>query len=88
MRNLYSVKDIKGIYMDIFPMVNDEVAKRTFADALNDKNSIIAKHPTDMELYRIGTWDDRKGEITPDKEYLCNGNDYYKGETNNGATNK
>ena len=77
MINLYSVRDTKGIYMDTFPMPNDEVAKRTFQDALQDKKTIIAQHPRDMELYRVGTWESKTGELTGIKpEYLASGSDF------------
>lgn len=33
---------------------------RQFSDAVNNKDSILAKHPSDYALYEVGTWDDDK----------------------------
>ena len=76
--NLYSVKDKKVGYMNTWGELNDNAAKRDFADAINDTRSTLNKHPYDMELYRVGIWDDQTGEIKADFEYLASGVDYYK----------
>lgn len=41
------------------------VALRDFADQVNNKESPIASHPEDFELWLIGTLDDREGVIEP-----------------------
>lgn len=39
------------------------VAHRDFADQANNKDSPISAHPEDYELWYVGTFDDRTGEI-------------------------
>lgn len=75
--NVYSVKDKKIGYMNTWCAENDNVAKRDFGDAINDPRSTLNRHPYDMELWRVGTWNDKTAEIKSDIEYLCSGVDYY-----------
>jgi len=35
------------------------VAIRSFTDEVNRKDSELANHPEDYDLYEIGTWDDQ-----------------------------
>lgn len=76
--NLYSVKDKKVGYMNTWGELNDNAAKRDFEDAINDPRSTLNKHPYDMELYRVGTWDDATGAVEANFEYLASGVDYFK----------
>jgi hypothetical protein len=45
---------------------------RAFTDIATDADHQIGKHPEDYSLYRLGTWNDNKGEISPlEKECLA-----------------
>lgn len=64
--NIYAIKDLKvRAFMQPFFMANDETAKRSFAYAINDSRAdqlYMARE--DLELWNIGTFDDKKGIIT------------------------
>ena len=63
-KGIYAIYDNKAdTWMDPFYALNDATAKRTFADATNDERSMFNKHPTDFEMFHIGTWNDQKGTI-------------------------
>lgn len=51
----------------VYEAKNDEVAKRNALQLLNKPNMT---HPEDYHLYRVGTWDNEKMEITPEREYI------------------
>lgn len=75
--NIYAVKDtIQGAFMQPFYLQNDEVAKRSFRQALNDDNSNWNKIALDLQLYKLGEYDDITGQILPNVEYLAQGADY------------
>lgn len=59
--NLYSVRDRLVGFNAPFIMPNEEVAKRAFKQR-------IAKDECaeDLELYRLGVFDDENGTITPE----------------------
>ena len=46
---------------------NDATAIRTFSDEINsnDKKSLISTHPHDFALYKIATYEEQTGKITP-----------------------
>lgn len=41
------------------------VAIRSFTDEVNRKDSELANHPEDYDLYELGQWDDETGVYTP-----------------------
>ena len=82
--NLYSVKDVKVGFMNTWGEINDTAAKRDFGDAINNSQSVLNKHPLDMQLFKVGTWNDQTGELTSKVEYLASGADFYKEENKNG----
>ena len=52
-------------------------AIRSFREAVNDPQTPMFKHPTDYELYMIGTYDDIKGEInSQERELIARGEDH------------
>lgn len=55
---LYSVLDRTAQQFGA-PMsfVNDDVARRSFADAFTDPESVFSYHPEDFELHYIGEFD-------------------------------
>ena len=76
--NVYSVKDNKVGFSNVWYANNDNEAIRNFEDALNDERSALSKHPLDMELYGIGTWEDQTGTMTSEVRYITNGTEKYK----------
>ena len=63
--NVYSIRDQKsGRFMQSVNDVNDETAKRGFAQAVNTPSGIIGFAPKDFDLYKIGEFDDEKGKYT------------------------
>lgn len=64
--NLYSVFDEKsGSFAPPFYMQADGMALRLFDDQINDYShpSLLADHPEDFSLYRIGTFTDEDGKV-------------------------
>lgn len=60
----YSIFDRKALqYHPPFHASTDGSAVRSFADLVNDASSTISRHPGDYVLYRIGTYDDQKGQM-------------------------
>ncbi len=55
-------------------LTTDALAKRAFADCVNDKNHTFGAHPEDYNLFKIGTFDDQDGTVTSHApEALANG---------------
>lgn len=80
---VYSVRDLKAAaFAPPFFLGRDEVALRTFSDALKDPSHPMAAHPEDYHLYRLGEFDDSTGVLVPSPEpkFLING----LGEMTNG----
>lgn len=71
---LYSVRDRKSSFMDPVPMVSDGVAIRNFAELLRSvKDSTfdsLSVPYTDLELYRLGSFDLVSGVIAPEMPAL------------------
>lgn len=72
--SLYSVRDRKSTFMDPVPMVSDGVAVRNFYELLRsvkDSTSDEMQVPyTDLELYRLGSFDLVSGIISPEMPVL------------------
>ena len=71
--NIYTIFDsASGAYMRPFYAQSDGQALRSFTDIAQDADHEIGRHPEDYSLYRIGTYDDNKGELHPeDKECMA-----------------
>ena len=69
---LYAVLDsASGVYDGPVPAQADGVAVRNFTNLALDRNSPIGKNPEHFSLWRVGAWDDAKGEVVPEvKECL------------------
>ncbi|WNK14161.1 MAG: nonstructural protein [Microvirus sp.] len=67
-KNIYTVRDnvsqelVGGLIME----PSDPPAMRAFYDALRTKNSLLAEHPADFDLLKIGTIDTTTGELEAD----------------------
>jgi len=65
----YSVCAVKDRAVDAFnrpiyvPTIG--VAIRSFTDEVNRKDSELATHPEDYDLYELGQWDDGTAIYTP-----------------------
>lgn len=70
---VYAIYDTAaGAYMRPFFMSTDGQAMRMFTDIAQDASSEIGKHPEDYSLFRIGQYDDNKGELhKEDRECLA-----------------
>ena len=69
MTNLYCVKDVKSSMWKPFCVVNDPVAIREFA--LLVKSPQCSDIANDLELWRLGTFDELTGAIDSNVEYVC-----------------
>ena len=63
--SMYAVFDrASAIYDGPFPGQTDGVMVRNFTHTVMNADSAIAKSPEDFTLFKVGTWDDAKGELT------------------------
>lgn len=64
-RFVYAIFDSAvSCYRQPFVMEADGAAVRAFTDICMNKDTDIAKHPTDFSLHRIGDYEDTTGELT------------------------
>jgi len=71
---IYAVKDtVQGAFMQPFYLNNDDVAKRSFKLACEDEKGNYHAIAKDLQLFRLGSFNDESGEITPEQEFLMNG---------------
>lgn len=62
----YSIYDRKALqYHPPFYVSADGAAVRHMADAANDMQNMIGRHPNDFVLYYVGDYDDQKGAMLP-----------------------
>lgn len=82
MLNLYSVRDVKANrFSGVIAFPNDEMAHRAFKSAVNTKNGgLLSEFPEDAQIHRLGKFDDEKGVLYPDQEFLWNGTDFVLSE--------
>lgn len=71
----YSVFDsASGVYDRPFFAGSDGLAVRSFGDIAVNADHPIGQHPADYTLFRVGSWDDNKGELVGESPVrLCNG---------------
>ena len=62
---IYAIRDIKNDFGTPFNAVNDDVAKRIFLAAQNDKESMMHQFPADFELWKLAEYWTTTGEIVP-----------------------
>jgi len=76
--NIYAVKDtaVGRFSSTPFMLENDVVAKRTFSFAINSgSQSQVALCYKDMQLWKLGEFDDKTGELVNDVYLVANGVD-------------
>lgn len=72
----YAVYDnVAEMFMQPFRSPNKLKAMQGFRDATNDKNSPLNKHPECYALFMIGTFNEKTGERTNDKQLLAKASD-------------
>lgn len=61
---LFSIYDKKlCAYMQPYFSANTATALRAFSDACKDTETMLAQHPEDFQLCKIGDYDDQTGNI-------------------------
>lgn len=76
MYSVYCIKDVKVGFMNPFVQPNDAVAVREFSNLVNsDGKSTVSVNYEDMELYKLGSYDQNTGVIVSDVDYLVKGVD-------------
>lgn len=78
---VYAIKDLKADFLSPMIDVNDDTAKRNFAQTVNSNTGIIGFAPADFALYRLGEFDSRLGKIVPLEviDLVCFGSDLVGG---------
>lgn len=62
----YTLHDVKALsYSPPFFMPNDALARRACSELVVDNNTTVGRHPADFKLYRVGTFDEGNGVLTP-----------------------
>lgn len=78
---MYCFRDRKADYWFPFKSINDQIAQREFLNAVNySQNDFMKCNYADLDLYKVGVFDDQTGFIESDVVYLCNGVDVRKGD--------
>jgi len=68
---IFAVYDVKAArYMSPFTSDNASVAIRQFKEYCGNPQSIFSKNPEDFALHTIGKFDERTGEVIPEKSYM------------------
>lgn len=75
MKEAYAVKDVKaGSFGTPMFLAAEGIAMRGFIDAAMDPQSPIGAHPSDYELYMIGTYDENSALLEgTEVTFLVNG---------------
>lgn len=80
---VYAIHDAKAkCFGQPFFMAQNGQAIRSFSDLVNDKQSMVSKHPGDFKLYCVGSYDDNSGEFVSaaQPEFLANASDFVVNE--------
>lgn len=62
---IYAIKDAKSSFMPCIVDTNDSTAIRNFENAVRQPGSLLASHPNDFALFKLGTYDDSDGSLDP-----------------------
>lgn len=68
-RGIYAIKDVKTAFWQPWVHHNDNSALREFSTMVNGDN-VVGEHPGDFELWKLGTYDDLTGAISPSLEFV------------------
>lgn len=85
----YAVYDmVAEQFMPSFRSQNKLKALQGFKDVANDKNSPINKHADSYQLYLLGTFNEKTGERTNNKQLLATASDLIERSINDQNTNR
>lgn len=78
--HLYSVRDIKAqTFLQPTPIVNNDVAIRSFGFAINDVNTDYGKHPNDYDLFLVANFETETGQVhSYEPQLITTGMQLYK----------
>lgn len=62
---IYAIKDSKSSFMPCTVDTNDATAIRNFEHAVAQPGSLLASHPNDFALFKLGEFDDIGGTLVP-----------------------
>jgi len=80
---LYAIRDLKAdSFQQVWQAANDEVAIRQFGIICKDKTTLFGMCPNDFDLYALGEYDEKSGEIAPHTVALVNGASILGGNDN------
>lgn len=66
MQMIFTVLDMAAKrFTEPFFAANEEVAIRSFREAVNSDGHPFSKFPEDYALYKVGDWDNESGAIVP-----------------------
>lgn len=87
MKGLYSIYDRKAqayTQTSLFLFDNDGLAIRTVKMAAQAKQfgELIDRYPEDFELWRLGVFDNVSGDLSIDKQCICNFADFKEATEN------
>ena len=83
---MYAIRDQLVGYLSPSLAKNDDVAIRQFSMMINgDEGTLLATSPQYFDLYKVGEFDEEKGELIPKKpiELVVTGLSIKKGDTDN-----
>lgn len=63
---VYAIRDVKVGFLTPTVEQNERVAIRNFSHAVVNSQSVLSSYAKDFALYRLGTYDNDTGVITPD----------------------
>lgn len=72
---LYCLKDVKTGFINPFMQPSEAVAIRSIKGALMNPDDEICKFPEDFELWRLGYFNKKTGELTPELTHIANCSD-------------
>lgn len=77
---IYSIRDVKSGFMQPTVEMNDAIAHRNFAHAVQNSDSVLFSHFKDFSLYRIGSFDSDCGSVSSLDlpELICDASDCLK----------
>lgn len=71
---VYSIRDAYTGFLNPTFEISDQVAKRNFAHAMMNQQSLLYSNPQDYDLCRIGEFDSDTGELVPTlPDIVCSG---------------
>lgn len=81
---VYAYRDVKVGFGALQLFLNDAVARRKFAQDVNQSGSALEFAPGDYELYHVADYETNNGQLSPvwPTVFICSGNDVAGGAYN------